>query len=68
MRVLLKVKYRVFGYTLAVQRLGWGVSHDEAGNWTVGRLPDVKEADFKGAKTIFNKWGVTLAVFPAELV
>lgn len=68
MRVLLKIKWRAFGYTFAVQRVGWGVSHDEAGNWTIGRLPEVNEDDFKGAKTIFNKRGVTLAVVSAWIV
>lgn len=68
MRVLLRIKWRALGYTVGVQRLGWGISHDEVGNWTVGKLPEVKEADFKGAKTLVTKWGVTLAVVSAELV
>ena len=68
MRVLLRIKWRALGYTIDVQRFGWGISHDEEGNWTVGKLPAVKEADFKGAKTLVSKWGVTLAVESAELV
>lgn len=65
MRILLRIKWNVFGYTASIQRVGWGISHDQDGNWTVGQLPTVKEADFKGAKTIFNKYGVTLATVSA---
>ena len=67
MRVLLRIKFRALGYTVDTQRFGWGISHDQDGNWTVGKLPTVKESDFKGSKTIFSKWGVTLATVAAEV-
>jgi hypothetical protein len=46
---------------MKVDRRAFGISHDEQGNWTIGKLTDPKESEFKTAKTFFSKWGITLA-------
>lgn len=61
MRILLRVKWSAFGACLKVDRRAFGISHDDDGNWTVGKLANPKESEFKTAKVMFNKWGITLA-------
>lgn len=65
MRLLLRIKWRVFGYTYAVTRKGWGISHDENGTWTLGELPGVKDADFLTARTLYKNHGITIAYVAA---
>lgn len=67
MRVLLRIKWSFLGYTYSTTRKGWGLSHDDEGNWTIGELPTVKETDFKGAKQVYNKHGITIATVAAML-
>lgn len=67
MRVLLRIKWSALGVSLKIDRRAWGISHDQEGNWTIGKLPDPKESEFKTAKTIFNKWGITMATVNAAL-
>ena len=61
MRVLIRVKYRFLGFTIGTDRKAFGISHDELGNWTIGRINDPKDLDFITAKKIFDRWGVLVA-------
>lgn len=60
MIILIRIKFRIFKYTLKTERLAYGISHDEKGNWTIAKLPTPKDEEFDRMNKLVNKWGITI--------
>lgn len=61
MKLMLRIKWSALGYTIKVERHAWGVGVDENGTWSINKITEPKDSEFKTAKTHFNKWGITIA-------
>lgn len=61
MIILIRIKFRAFRITWRTERLAYGISHDEKGNWTIAKLGTPTDEEFERMRKIFNKWGITIA-------
>lgn len=61
MIILIRIKFRAFRFTWRTERLAYGISHDEKGNWTIAKLGTPTDEEFDRMRKIFNKWGITIA-------